>query len=247
MQYTPNVSLVAFYGSKPPPFRNLIQQLQNYLVEELEEQFQPYVLEQIHGTMIGYEGVKTDKGILSQWFWEHRNEERYINLSASIDYIRHTQLLPLNIRLGGYHPNINYGSKNIDPSLFERSFQFINNFAVLRGWPFGEQQILSNLNQLRLEFQRFNLLHKYHPKADSLDNDFYIRLGVLKVKPSDEKIKLIENRIRNCLKASCLVDILVDLENLSFVGYQDTSLPVTTTKVIPLKAATVAQIELLYA
>lgn len=246
MPNSPNVSLVALYGNKPPHLTNCIQQLQSYLSAQLQEQFEPYQLEQIHGTIIGYKGVKTDKGILSQWFWEYRDEEKYINLSASIDYIHNTNLLPLKIGFNGYQPNFNYGFFSQNKSLFERSFQFINNFAVLIGWPVQEEQIVLDLYKLRLGFQQFNLLHKYHRKADSLDNDFYMALGILKVKPSDEKLRVIENEIRNKLKASSSLYVFVDLKNISFVRYQDPTLPLATTKIVLFQEASVAQIELLY-
>lgn len=69
-----NVSLVAFYRNKPPQLTALIDELQTYLdrTSLLKGKFQSYPLEQIHGTIIGCEGIKTKQGIISKWFLENR-------------------------------------------------------------------------------------------------------------------------------------------------------------------------------
>ncbi|ACK73569.1 hypothetical protein PCC7424_5221 [Gloeothece citriformis PCC 7424] len=241
-----NVSLIAFYGNKPPELINLIEQIQNDLKKELKEGFQPSSLPQIHGTVIGYEGIKTEQGILSYWFWKHRQEEKYINLSGSLDYILKTKRLPLKIRFGGYNPHIDYGFLSQNQVLFERSFQVLNNLAVLMGWPVIKEQVSLELAQLRLGFQSFNLLHKHHPKIDSFDNDFYLRLGTLKVQLSDEKLREIKTQVQNTLKVNLPLDLGVELKNLSFVAYEDPSLPIETTRILPFTETNLTQLELLY-
>ena len=56
-----NVSLIAFYRNKPTYLAVLIDELQTYLDQTsiLKGKFQSYSLEQVHGTIIGYEGIRT--------------------------------------------------------------------------------------------------------------------------------------------------------------------------------------------
>jgi hypothetical protein len=242
----PNVSLVAFYGTKSLAFHLLIESLQKQLSDLLQNKFERYPIEQIHATLIGCEGLKTEKGILSKWFLEHRGEERYINLSEFIDFIRQSDRLPIQIEIGGYNPAIDYGflSKNKHP--FERSFQFQGNFAVLMGWSRKNTQISFDIDRFRLECQNFNLLHKYHKQPDSIDNDCYMRIGVMKEKLSNEEIRAIERGIREHLKAIAPIDLFIDTNSLNFIGYQNLSPSPDTTKIITLHDATAKEIEILY-
>ena len=79
-----NVSLVAFYGDKPIELVNLITRLQTHLANHslLGKKFTPYQIEQVHGTIIGCEGYKTDLGIITRWFKERRQITKYINISG---------------------------------------------------------------------------------------------------------------------------------------------------------------------
>jgi hypothetical protein len=233
---TPNVSLVAFYGTKPNPLQRLIASLQQQLTQAFADRFDNYTIAQVHATTIGCEGLKTNKGILSKWFLEHRGEEKYIDLSNFLEYIR--DRLPIPIRIGGYDPNIDYGFLSQNKHPFIRSFQFIGNVAVLVGWSCQNDTISLDMDRFRLGCQPFNLLHKYHRQPDSIDNDFYMRLGILKEKPAHKEIQAIEREIRDSLSVSSPVHLSIDLESLSFLGYQDLSVPVGTTQVLACKSAT---------
>ncbi|NJK47457.1 hypothetical protein HC931_04010 [Candidatus Gracilibacteria bacterium] len=242
----PNVSLVAFYRTKPLAFQLLIESLQKQLSKSLQEKFESYPIEQIHATLMGCEGLKTKKGIISKWFLENRSEEKYINLSEFIDFIRQSDRLPIQIKIGGYNRAIDYGflSKNRHP--FERSFQFQGNFAVLMGWSSKNTRISLDIDRFRLECQNFNLLHKYHKQPDSIDNDCYMRIGVLKDKLSNEKIHAIEKEIRDSLVAIAPIELSIDVNSLNFIGYQNLSPSPDTTKIITLHDATAKEIERLY-
>ncbi|MCU0533605.1 MAG: hypothetical protein MUD14_06885 [Hydrococcus sp. Prado102] len=242
----PNVSLVAFYGTKPLAFQLLIESLQKQLSEVLQEKFESYPIEQIHATLIGCEGLKTEKGIISKWFLEHRGEEKYINLSEFMAFIRQSDRLPIQIKIGGYNRAIDYGFLSQNRHTFERSFQFQGNFAVLMGWSSINKQISLDLDRFRLECQNFNLLHKYHKQLDSIDNDCYMRIGVLKEKLSEEEIRAIEREIRDTLMAIAPIDLFIDTNSLNFIGYQNLSPSPDTTKVITLHDATIKEIEKLY-
>lgn len=242
----PNVSLVAFYGTKNLAFQSLIEFLQKKLSVTLQNKFESYSIEQIHATTIGCEGLNTEKGILSKWFLENRGEEKYIDLSEFINFLRQSNFLPIQIEIGGYNPAIDYGffSKNKHP--FERSFQFQGDFAVLMGWSRKNRQISLDLDRFRLKCQNFNLLHKYHKQLDSVDNDCYMRIGALKEKLSDEEIQAIEREIRDSLMAIAPISLSIDTNSLKFIGYQSLSPSPDTTKVIALRDATVQKLETLY-
>jgi hypothetical protein len=243
---TPNVSLVAFYGTKPLAFQLLIESLQKRLSEALKDKFESYPIEQVHSTIIGCEGLKTEKGILSKWFLENRGEERYINLADFLTFVRQGDRLPIPIKIGGYDSEINYNFFSQNKHPFQRSFQFVGNFAVLMGWSCQDRKISFDLDRFRLECQNFNLLHKYHKQIDSVDNDCYMRIGVLKEKPSEGKVQDIEREIQDILRVISPIYLSLDIDSLSFLGYQDLSVPVITTKIVSLRDANKETIEKLY-
>ncbi len=78
----PNVSLLAFYGDKPTQLSKLVYKLQTYLanLEILQGKFIRDQLEQVHGTIIGCEGLKTELGVINKWFYELKQRERPTNL-----------------------------------------------------------------------------------------------------------------------------------------------------------------------
>jgi hypothetical protein len=243
---TPNVSLVAFYGKKPEAFQLFLESLQQRLVNLLSSNFKSYPIEQIHATVIGCEGLKTNQGILNKWFLEHRAEERYFNLGDFLTYLRESDRLPIKVRIGGYHLDINYEILSQGKHPFERSFQILGNTVVLRGWSFQDRKITLALNRFRLACQDFNLLHKYHQQADSIDNDLYMRIGFLRETLSDLEREEIEQKIRYELSYIAPVELLIDLETLKFIGYQDLSPSIDTTKVITLKDANLKDIKALF-
>lgn len=249
----PNVSLVAFYGDKPFRLAASIAQLQAYLSEStiLKDKFTSYQLGQVHGTIVGCEGLKTERGIINKWFWEGRKEIKYIDFSGFLNYLLDSDRLPINIRFGGYDPSIdyNYLSRNLHP--YQRSFQLQPSgeqtlLAVLIGWSFWEESISLDLEYLRRDAQKFNLLHKYHVLSDRVDNDFYLRLGVVEGKLSPDTIATLETEIREMLRIKSFFDVSIKLENLSFVHYQDLSLSPETTEILPLMQANVNKLEALY-
>lgn len=249
----PNVSLVAFYGDKPFRLAALIAQLQAYLSEStiLKDKFTSYQLGQVHGTIVGCEGLKTERGIINKWFWEGKEEIRYIDLSGFLNYLLNSDRLPMNIRFGGYDPWIDYNYLSRDRHPYQRSFQLQPSgeqtlLAVLIGWSFWEEWITLDLEDLRRDAQKFNLLHKYHVLSDRVDNDFYLRLGVIEGKLSPDAIAALETEIQEMLRVKSFLDITLKHENLSFVRYQNLSLPPAKTEILPLIQATPDKLEALY-
>lgn len=247
-----NVSLVAFYGDKPVALASLVQKLQIYLANHqlLQDKFVPYQLAQVHGTIIGCEGWKTDSGVVNQWFQEKRQATKYIDFAGLINYLNHQVNLPIKIRFGGYdrHTNYNFFSRSLH--LYDRSFQLQSAdnecIPVLIGWSWQDCTVTLAIDNLRRDLQQFNLLHKYHASPNTVDNDFYLRLGTIKANLTLPEIEAIASEICNLLAAQTALSVPIQLENLAFVQYQDLSLTPKTTKVLLIQEITATQLEQLY-
>jgi len=248
----PNVSLVAFYGDKPPKLNTLIKQLQTYLANHklIGKQFIPYQLEQVHGTIIGCEGLKTKLGVINKWFYERRAETIPINFTSLIDYLQTQVDLPLTIRFGGYDHTRNYNFLSWQQHPYFRSFQLQpganQTIPVIIGWSWANQGVSLEIDNLRRHLQKFNLLHKYHTAANALDNDFYMRLGTINSPLTSEVRQTMSTEIRNLLVTQPAIDIPINLDNLAFAQYQDLLLTPATTKVIPVTQITASKLEQLY-
>ena len=245
-----NVSLVAFYGDKPTELVNLINRLQTCLTNHscLQDKFVPYQIEQVHGTVIGCEAWKTDSGIVDRWFKVRRNETQYIDLPGLSNYLTQIEL-PLTIRFGGYNPQTNYNFLSRGQHLSDRSFQLQpadnNTIPVLIGWSWKNNSVTLAIDNLRRSFQQFGLLHKYHANLDSVDNDFYLRLGTLETTLSVAEINSIAADLCDLLSAFT-VSIPLSLNNLAFAKYQDLQRTPETTKVFPVASITASQLKQLY-
>lgn len=247
---TANVSLVAFYGNKPPQLLALIQQLQDFLIHSNKiREFVPYETEQVHGTIIGCEGFKTESGIVSKWFDRCKQTNKAIDFAGLVNYFRDEIDLPLIIRFGGYDRQVDYNFLSRGQHPYFRSFQLQPTvdwvIPVTMGWSWddGVSQAIANL---RCDLQQFNLLHKYHARTDILDNDFYLRLGTIYGEMTALERKAIAIKIRSFLEERSPIYVPLQLDNLAMVRYHDLSLAPATTKIIPLSAITVSKLEHLY-
>ena len=246
-----NLSLVSFYGDKPVQLINLIKKLQTLLTNQLiKDKFVPYQLEQIHGTIIGCEGYKTEVGVINKWFYERREETRYVNFPGLINYLQHQASLPLTIRFGGCDRNTDYNFLSRNQHLYHRSFQLQpadnQTIPVLIGWSWSNNSVSLAINNLRRQLQQFNLLHKYHATPNHIDNDFYLRLGTINAKLTSAEIEAISIEIRNWLEAQPALYIPITINDLAFAQYQDLTLATATTKIFPVAKITPSQLEQLY-
>jgi hypothetical protein len=231
---TPNVSLVSFYGKKPPDFEALLLLLQGYLSNALTQQFTALPLFQIHGTLLGCEGGKTPQGIVSHWFLKKRNELRYLNLTGFLDAVQQFATLSVQLRISGYHSTIDYGFRSREKHPYIRSFQFQNHDAVLMGWPYYQAQFPEDLGRFRETAQQFNLLHKYQPQ-NGIDNDFYLKIGSVDPTVSDSQLAAIETKIQEILRTQSPLLLTLNSSSMALVQYQDLSLPPQTTQVFSLE------------
>lgn len=233
----PGISLVAYYGNKPLELQQLILELQQLLKENFTTNFIPYDLQQIHATIIGCEGVKTESGIINKWFYSLRDEIRYIDYEGLLNYFL-TSIFPLNLCFGGYQPHTDYQflSRNQHPA--KRSFQLQTAqdntlIPIVIGWSLQEQIITSDIDKIRRDLQQFNCLHKYHKNPDDVDNDVYLRLGTI-VGFTPEIIATIQQKVNCYLQHQKPTIVSLSKDNLAIVKYQNLSLPISTTKIYSL-------------
>jgi len=240
------VSLVAYYGSKPTALESLIRQCQKVMKDTLGDTFYKYDIKQVHATLIGLEKKRSS-------LFYNRNFARYRKLHVTMDlpgfrhYLLTSGILPFDIQFGGFsdreHP---IRSRGKHP--YERSFSIQGDKAVIIGWPRqkmascvtlnpsefsadGPNKYPDTLDRLRRTAQNFNILHTWHKNADDVDNDFYLRIGLVREMSPDTRLKSkIEDTIRMFLQQRGPVIMKVEPSDLFLVSYVDETLPPDSTK-----------------
>jgi len=220
------LTLVAFYGPKPTAMDEFVATIQGELRMLLGGAFTAYELAQVHGTIIGLEGRRTEAGILNNNLNSATGESRSMDLQGLLHFMLDTPQLPLRVRFGGFARSRTYPftSRGLHP--YVRSFAFHGPLAVIVGWPVTGELYPMSLDNLRRKCTRYNILHKYHHHASDIDNDFFLVLGqVEKNLASEEKIESTQNRLRDLLSSRLPLDITIGREQLSVVAYNDRQLP----------------------
>ena len=235
----PGVSLVAYYGNKPLKLQQLITELQQLLKENLATNFIPYDLKQVHATIIGCEGVQSKSGIINKWFYDLKNEIRYIDCAGLLNYFLTSNLFSLNICFGGYKDDVDYQFLSRDRHPAVRSFQLQiakdnTLIPIVIGWSLQEQIITTEIDNIRRNLQQFNCLHKYHKLPHDIDNDVYLRLGTIIENLSPESLADIQQKVNYYLQNKKPTIIPLNKENLAIAKYQSLSLPISTTEIYSL-------------
>lgn len=233
-----NVTLVAYYGTKPDPLVKLIVNLQQKLSQDLHAAFVPYDLDQVHATIIGLEGVCDGAHILNLNYLQCRQEQRPMDVRQVIRFIQNTALLPLTIRIGGYAAHTAYPFTSRGQSPYLRSFSLQGATAVAMGWPVAGETYPATLDRLRRACNSVHVLHKYHTAATDSDNDFFFVLGqITREVLSEADRQEVQDRLRSYMAAQEPLDITVGREHLSVVAYRDPQLPCATSQVYNLDEA----------
>jgi hypothetical protein len=223
-----DLTLVAFHGPKPDPLSQLVDLLQTSLDSELGSAFSAYALDQVHATMIGLEGWREGAEVFNASAVHASVHSFAMDLRSLFLFL--LEMSPLHIRIGGFASASVYPftSRGLHP--YTRSFTLNGLLAVTMGWPVAGESYPLTLDTLRRECMRYHVLHKYHRKADDIDNDFFLVLG--RVKPgmvSEEKAGSVQNHLRKLLSEREPLDILVRADDLSVVAYVDTQLPIASS------------------
>ena len=228
-----NLTLVAFYGEKPRPLAQFIEACQALVAAQLPRAFRPYALGQVHATIAGLEGLRRGESLLNANYFE-RGEQRAMDISGLVAFLRTTGRLPFRVRIGGFRPERSYGFKSFARHPYERSFELqASNAAVAIGWPVDGQAFPPALDELRRELNQFNVLHKYHVDARSIDNDLFFVLG--KAGAQVDRAAITDAlRVQVADMDPTLID--VGRDSLSLVAYTDPELPTASSVSIPVAA-----------
>jgi hypothetical protein len=225
------LSLVAHYGPKPPAFAGLATKLQDEIGAGLGASFAPYDLEQVHATVVGLELERRGGALLDKNFLELRGEARPVDLNRVLELLRRTPLLPLVVQVGGFQSGAAYPFTSQGEHPHRRSLLFQGDRAVAMGWPVGAGSFPPALDALRRAFQEVGVLHKWHRRPEDVDNDFYFVLGtVLAPAVSSACSEAVAKSVRQLLASLGPLHLTVSLADLSFVGYEDVRLPLSSTR-----------------
>lgn len=153
-------------------------------------------------------------------------------MGSVLDLLHDTELLPVDIQIGGFRPGVDYGflSRGLSPCV--RSFSLRNGIAVGIGWPVADGQYPDTLDRLRRAFQEIHVLHKYHQSAGDVDNDLYFVLGHYSPNVSGAILEVAEREIAEYFSANRRI-VPLRLEDLSLACYPDEALPMAATAVLP--------------
>jgi hypothetical protein len=92
------------------------------------------------------------------------------------------------------------------------------------------------LEELRRSAQRFNVLHRWHREPADVDNDLYLRLGVLDGELAESQRELIEQDLRRAMSGSPPCTVRISASDLAVVAYPagEETLPIGRSEVVPL-------------
>lgn len=199
--------------------------------------FTPYSVEQVHGTIVGLEGMHHAEGAVNANFLQLRQERRVMDLARAVALLDESAL-PLRIRGGGFGSSTDFGFVSQGRPPHERSFSLRGGLATAIGWPASSDGRVRVLDELRRRFAEANVLHKYHATNTDVDDDFYFVLGRVDA-AGVEAIALAnaELAMREQLAAREPVILELGPEDFSVVAYEDPALPLESSCAFALSGA----------
>jgi hypothetical protein len=240
-------TLVAFYGPKRSPLGQLLGTRQDQLGRTLRQLgsqlvFRPYPLAQVHATILGLERVP-GPGVDNRNMHELRGELRAMRLPELFGFILDSGRLPFDVQLGGFEERDQpFRSRGARP--YQRSFSIQGRTAVVIGWPVhavrdgrpATREWPLTLEQLRRGAQRFNVLHRWHREPADVDNDLYLRLGVLDGELAQPQRELVEHEMRRAMSASPPATVGISASDLAVVAYPpgEETLPIGCSEIVRL-------------
>jgi hypothetical protein len=236
------ISAVAQYGPKAEPVRGLLAGVQAQIAEHLGDGFRPYSLDQVHATLIAFNGVR-DPGsgaIVNEYYLEHTGARREMDLDMAMRILGQYFERPLRIRIGGYRRDEAVPFLSRGQHLFERTFSAQGNAFVLIGWPIGPGR---PLDRLRRDMNGANVLHRYHQGADDIDDDFYLVVGHQADAPAAE----VERAVRAVREKLAVdpVEFDVGIDDVKIVAAESHTLVAPLfVGAVPVAAATLGTIQI---
>jgi hypothetical protein len=172
------ISAVACYGPKASRLRELLTWVQALIAEHVGGDFRPYTLEQVHATLIALNGVREGGTIVNEYLLEHAGVRCEMDLPRVMDILARRFAAPLRVRIGGFRPDQAIPFTSRGRHLAERTFTVQGEAFVLMGWPADSLSGAARpLDELRREMNAAGVLHRYHARADDVDNDMHLVVG----------------------------------------------------------------------
>ena len=217
------LSLAAFYGEKDiNDLWDKIDDIQKLIEDDISNKYESYTKEQIHGTIIGLEGVRLNDKLLSKNYKELVNKEYDLELDSILEYIINTEMFPITIKIGGYQNNKKYSFTSRGEIPYNRSFSVQRDTLVAMGWPYKDNNYTPILDTLRRELGKLGGLHKYHDQVNSFDNDFFFVLGNLKFPLTENEKNNLQLKIRNEMTSWNETYLTIHKDDLRVIQYEDT-------------------------
>ncbi len=225
-------TLVSFYGKKQEALKNFIVACQDKVLETIGGSFLPYEIEQVHGTIIGLEGVRYAGKIKNANFEVSLEQERLVDLATLLAFVQSDRLKPIDLKIGGYS-SVFKGFSSRGEVPFNRSFSIQGDIVVIMGWSLEAVLGHRPLDDYRRSFNEVNVLHKWHRGSTEIDDDFYLVLGRVQSLSEDAKVTLVDV-MRQYLSTQMSINVTIEKKCLSIVGYIDPQLPCNTSCVFSL-------------
>jgi len=249
------VTLVALYGEKTSELVELLRKHRATIAAKAGTAFQPYDLCQIHATIVGLARVEDMPGTLNRNYHELRKLSLSMEFAGLLCFLRHGGRFPFQVQIGGFEDRA-YPFTSRGDTPYQRSFSIQKHSkgdrCVLMGWPIRGEPISAGaadppdptresrlypttLDDIRRAAQSHNILHGYHRAPTDVDNDFYLRLGLLNPSSlSPAAREALQRELRDFLSLSPLV-LDITLSNVYIASYEDEALPPgPTTNIWPL-------------
>jgi hypothetical protein len=168
-----------------------------------------------------------------------------MRLPQLFDFLSSCNYFPFQVQFGSFeNRDYPFQSRGVRP--YERSFSLQGETPVLIGWPIGAEECDGNdsfsqtarcdkgtrtyprlLEDLRRSAQSFNVLHRWHREPADVDNDLYLRLGIIENECLRSQSDLLEDEMRKILGAPPPMIVTLTLSDLAVVSYpaEDDTLP----------------------
>ena len=233
------ISAVACYGPKAGIVASVVDGVQALIAEHVGDAFRPYAPEQVHATLIALNGVRAGGAVVNEYLLAYDGVRREMDLPRVMDILARRFATPLAVRIGGFLPDRPVPFTSRGQHLAERTFSVQDEAFVLVGWPAVSLAGAARpLDELRREMGSAGVRHRYHVRADDVDNDLHLVVGHHAGAPAGALARAV-GAVRDWL-AAFPADLSVSLADVKVVAADSHTLaPPLFVGEIPVAAADV--------
>ena len=231
------IAAVALYGPKAEPFHGLLANVQGMISSYVgDEWFRPYTQEQVHATLMSFDGIREADGtVVNENFLTNLGERRPMDIGQAMEILMAFFAAPLPVRIGGYRRDDPVPFLSRGQHLHDRTFSVQGDAFVLVGWPTSPGL---PLDKLRRRLNAAGLLHRYHRKPEDVDGDMHIVVGHHLGAPPEALDRAVR-AIRGMLAANPVTFDIAASDVRVVAAESATLAPVLLAAPIPVEAGTV--------